>query len=148
MRGVTSHKKSELRAQQMARRLRSPGVHSAQKSTLSSHHTGSVSASPTELNVFRYDVPSSPNVSTPPLFWLFRTLGLFMGGIQRYVLYGQYCSRGAGVLTLRLPSLCTWSRSLVLVSSELPCCHSVQGNSSKPCSQVSLYVFATTQLSR
>ena len=69
-------------------------------------------------------------------FWLLRTLGLFMGGIQRYVLYGQYCSRGAGVLTLRLPSLCTWSRSLVLVSSELPCCHSVEGNSSKPCSQV------------
>ena len=118
------------------------------KSTPSSYDTESVSASPTELNVFRYEVPSSPNVSTPPLFWLFCTLVLFMGGIQRYVLYGQYCSRGAGVLTLRLPSLYTWSRSLVLVSSELPCCHSVGGNSSKQCSLVSLYVYATSQLSR
>ena len=125
VRGSLRTRNPELRAHQIARRLRSARCQSAQKSDAELSSNGYGSAKCRVHSAQKSDVsdlmdlldfvsgtvsPSAHGTSSvtmfravpPLLFWLFRTLVLFTGGIQRYVLYGQYCSRGAGVLTCGL----------------------------------------------
>ena len=105
-------------------------VHSAQKSTASSSEMVSISASPTELNVFCHDVSSSLPVSTPPLFWLFRTIRMFLGGFLRCVsyrriAYGRIPAFTAylvplAFLEVRSASSCWSALVLVLLGDSLP----------------------------